>query len=125
MTPTQYQERAARTINKKNNILEQRQHALFGMASEVGEIHGIFQKQYQGHNIDYVELQKELGDLLWFIAEFCTANGWYMEDIMQMNLDKLEAKELEVKELKREIESLEHDIALMRQKLYKKKKLKD
>lgn len=121
MTPTQYQERAARTINKKNNILEQRQHALFGMASEVGEIHGIFQKQYQGHNIDYVELQKELGDLLWFIAEFCTANGWYMEDIMQMNLDKLEAKELEVKELKREIESLEHDIALMRQKLYSKK----
>lgn len=125
MTPTQYQERAARTINKKNNILEQRQHALFGMASEVGEIHGIFQKQYQGHNIDYVELQKELGDLLWFIAEFCTANGWYMEDIMQMNLDKLEAKELEVKELKREIESLEHDIALIRQKLYSKKKLKD
>ena len=121
MTPTQYQERAARTINKKNNILEQRQHALFGMASEVGEIHGIFQKQYQGHNIDYVELQKELGDLLWFIAEFCTANGWYMEDIMQMNLDKLEAKELEVKELKREIESLEHDIALIRQKLYSKK----
>lgn len=121
MTPTQYQERAARTINKKNNILEQRQHALFGMASEVGEIHGIFQKQYQGHNIDYVELKKELGDLLWFIAEFCTANGWYMEDIMQMNLDKLEAKELEVKELKREIESLEHDIALMRQKLYSKK----
>lgn len=92
MTPNQYQERAARTINKSTNIMEQRQHALFGMASEVGEIHGIFQKQYQGHSIDYQELRKELGDLLWFIAEFCTSNGWMMEDIMQLNLDKLEGR---------------------------------
>lgn len=108
MTPTQYQERAARTINKRNNILEQRQHALFGMASEVGEIHGIFQKQYQGHSIDYTELKKEVGDLLWFIAEFCTASGWNMEDIMQMNLDKLEGRYPDGFEEKRSVERPEY-----------------
>lgn len=108
MTPTQYQERAARTINKRNNILEQRQHALFGMASEVGEIHGIFQKQYQGHSIDYLELKKEVGDLLWFIAEFCTASGWDMEYIMQMNLDKLEGRYPDGFEEKRSVERPEY-----------------
>ena len=108
MTPNQYQERAARTINKRNNILEQRQHALFGMASEVGEIHGIFQKQYQGHSIDYTELKKEVGDLLWFIAEFCTASGWDMEYIMQMNLDKIERRYPDGFEEKRSVERPEY-----------------
>ena len=35
---------------------------------------------------------KELGDLLWFIAEYCTANGWSMEDVAKMNIDKLKAR---------------------------------
>lgn len=108
MTPNQYQERAARTINKSNNILEQRQHALFGMASEVGEIHGIFQKHYQGHSINYTELKQEIGDLLWFVAEFCTASGWDMEYIMQMNLDKIERRYPDGFEEKRSVERPEY-----------------
>lgn len=108
MTPNQYQERAAHTINKSNNILEQRQHALFGMASEVGEIHGIFQKHYQGHSINYTELKQEIGDLLWFIAEFCTASGWDMEYIMQMNLDKIERRYPDGFEEKRSVERPEY-----------------
>lgn len=108
MTPNQYQERAARTINKSNNILEQRQHALFGMASEVGEIHGIFQKHFQGHSINYTELKQEIGDLLWFIAEFCTASGWDMEYIMQMNLDKIERRYPDGFEEKRSVERPEY-----------------
>ena len=37
-------------------------------------------------------MKKEVGDLLWFIAEYCTANGWLLEDVMQMNIDKLKAR---------------------------------
>ena len=33
--------------------------------------------------------KKELGDLLWFVAEYCTAKGWELDEIMQMNIDKL------------------------------------
>ena len=29
---------------------------------------------------------------MWFIAEYCTACGWNLEDIMQMNIDKLMAR---------------------------------
>ena len=89
MKGNEYQELAARTINKHLEDYEIEYHSLHGMVSEVGEIHSIYQKVYQGHVFDWTHLQLELGDLLWFIAEFCTANGWKLEDIMQMNIDKL------------------------------------
>lgn len=89
MTGNEYQALAARTMNKKLNPAKQEAHALHLMASEVGEIHGIYQKFYQGHEIDNVELKKELGDLLWGIAEFCTVARWELEEIMEMNIEKL------------------------------------
>lgn len=92
MTGNEYQQLAARTINKKLTMYEQYMHALHGIVGEIGELHSIFQKRYQGHLPDKEHIKKELGDLLWFIAEFCTAYGWKLEDIMQMNIDKLIAR---------------------------------
>ena len=92
MTPNGYQKLAARTINKNLTIREKEYHALHGMIGEVGEINSIYQKAYQGHNRDYAHIKSELGDLLWFIAEYCTAEGWVLEDIMQMNIDKLRSR---------------------------------
>lgn len=92
MTGNEYQRLAARTINDALMEKEQELHALHGMVGEIGEIHSIFQKMYQGHGIDEEHLKKEVGDLLWFVAEFCTANDWKIEDIMQMNIDKLESR---------------------------------
>ena len=89
MTGNQYQELAARTINKGLAPISQEFHALHGMASEVGEIHGLYQKQYQGHVCAEEWFKKEIGDCLWFIAEYCTAKGWELEEIMQLNIDKL------------------------------------
>lgn len=92
MTGNEYQKLAARTINVKLQPIEQEMHALHGMVSEVGELHGIYQKEYQGHKVDEKHLKKECGDLLWFIAEYCTANGWELEEIMQTNIEKLMAR---------------------------------
>ena len=39
-----------------------------------------------------VELKKEAGDILWQLAGVCTIMGWSLEDIAQMNLDKLAAR---------------------------------
>ena len=89
MRMNEYQQLAQRTINEKLDANEKMMHALHGMASEVGEIHGIYQKSYQGHEIDGRELQKELGDLLWFIAEFCTAAEWSLGYIAHKNIEKL------------------------------------
>ena len=88
MTGNEYQELAARTINQGLIFEEQKLHALHGMVGEIGEIHSIYQKMYQGHDFDVDHMKKEFGDLLWFIAEYCTAKGWKLDDIMRMNIDK-------------------------------------
>lgn len=90
MRGNEYQELAARTINKEQLTHQgQERHALHGMVGEIGELHSLYQKIYQGHKFDEDHAKKELGDLLWFIAEYCTAREWKLEDIMKMNIDKL------------------------------------
>lgn len=88
----EYQREAARTIGEDLMPFEVASHALHGMVAEIGEIHSLFQKVYQGHELDMEHLQKELGDLLWFVAEYCTAENWSLSDIARMNIDKLRAR---------------------------------
>ena len=38
------------------------------------------------------ETKKELGDILWQLAGVCDIMGWHLEDIAQMNLDKLASR---------------------------------
>lgn len=92
MQMNEYQKAAARFINQKLYQCQQMTHALHGIAAESGEIHSLFQKEFQGHSIDPEHLKKELGDLLWFITEFCTAMNWTLEEVAQLNIDKLKAR---------------------------------
>jgi NTP pyrophosphatase (non-canonical NTP hydrolase) len=92
MTGNEYQKLAARTIGKNMCPSDQEGHALHGMVSEIGELHGIYQKLSQGHDFDLYHAMSELGDLLWFIAEYCTAFGWELEEVMQFNIDKLKKR---------------------------------
>ena len=39
-----------------------------------------------------VELKKEAGDILWQLSGLCTIMGWSLEDVAQMNLNKLAAR---------------------------------
>lgn len=43
-------------------------------------------------NAEINELKKEAGDILWQLSGLCTVMGWSLEDIAQMNLDKLAAR---------------------------------
>ena len=92
MEARDFQEKAARTINPNLYDYEIEQHALHGMAGEIGELHGLYQKAYQGHDFDEEHAQKELGDLLWFVAEYCTAMEWDLGLIMMKNIAKLAAR---------------------------------
>ena len=92
MTGNEYQTLAARTIGTRMSKARQEMHALHGMASEIGELHGIYQKAYQGHKVEEEQRKKELGDLLWFAAEYCTANDWTLEEVMAVNIQKLRAR---------------------------------
>lgn len=92
MTGNEYQRLASRTIPDNFSMNDKEFHALHGMVGEIGELHSIYQKLYQGHEWEEEHAKKELGDLLWFIAEFCTSQQWELEEIMELNIDKLIAR---------------------------------
>lgn len=94
MTPNEYQKLAMRTCNFQHDDRYDDMvcHAVFGLTSGAGEVAGLFQKWYQGHELDEEHLMKEIGDCLWMIAELCTAYGFSLEYVMQLNIDKLRAR---------------------------------
>lgn len=110
MTMNEYQQSAARTINPALYTEQQLRHALHGMAAEVGEVHGLFQKEYQLHPLDTEHLKKELGDVLWMVAEACTAMNWTLEEVAQANLSKLRARYPDGFEADRSLHRKEGDI---------------
>lgn len=110
MTLNEYQKLAARTINKDLTVRETELHALHGLTSEVGEIHAIYQKVYQGHPFDISHVMSEAGDLLWFLAELVTCYGYDLEDIAKHNIDKLRKRYPNRFEAERSLNREEGDI---------------
>ena len=110
MQSNEYQRLAARTVNPLMTSEEQEKHALHGMVGEIGELHSLYQKVYQGHTFDEEHAKKELGDLCWFIAEYCTAKNWSLSDVMQMNIDKLKARYPEGFDVDKSLHRVEGDI---------------
>lgn len=92
MTFDEYQEEARRTQNKSLPLFAMREHALYGLASEVGEVLGMHQKVHQGHPLDDTALRLEVGDCLWFLAELCDCYGWDMGEIATANIQKLRVR---------------------------------
>lgn len=92
MTLNGFQTFAARTINKELTKSEMEAHALFGLASDVGEVLGLYQKVYQGHTLDVDKVVDEGGDVLWMLAELFTAWGIPLDDVAKHNVDKLKAR---------------------------------
>lgn len=110
MTLKEYQELASRTMPPLP-LSELELHALFGLVGEIGELHSIYQKKYQGHTEDTEEhRKKELGDLLWFAAEYCASQGWSLDEIARLNIDKLKARYPEGFETERSLHRVEGDI---------------
>ena len=110
MTGNEYQKLAARTINKNLDVTGNMEHALFGICSEVGELLGIYQKAYQGHLLSSEHIDKELGDILWMVAEYCTATGRNLDDIMELNIQKLRERYPEGFDAEHSLHRKENDI---------------
>lgn len=93
MTGQEYQKLAMRTCSiPPEQTAKRLNHAIFGLTSEAGEVAGILQKVYQGHPFDKEHIKKELGDCLWMIAEACEALDFSLDEVMQINIDKLKAR---------------------------------
>jgi NTP pyrophosphatase (non-canonical NTP hydrolase) len=73
--------------------MERLNNAALGLTEEGGEVAGHIKKvMFHGHLLDPEYVKKELGDILWYIAQACTALGTTMELVAEGNRDKLRAR---------------------------------
>lgn len=64
-----------------------------GLAGEVGEFVDLVKKWiFHEHAIDEEHLKKELGDVCWYIALICFCFGWDLQEILDLNIQKLEKR---------------------------------
>lgn len=87
MTLNEYQRLAQRTSpGNHNRVL----NGVLGLAGESGEcVDHVKKALFQGHDMCYKTLAKELGDVLWYAAELATGLDMTLEDVAQGNIDKL------------------------------------
>lgn len=68
-------------------------NACLGMSGEVGEFNDMIKKWvFHEKELDMEHAKKEAGDILWYVVMLCESFGWNMDEIMQMNVDKLKAR---------------------------------
>ena len=103
-----YQEKAMTTCMESSRNYS---YMAGNLSAEVGELQGKVNKAQRkeqlvfnekGHIVwvgdieDEIafneELKKEAGDVLWQLSGLCSVMGWNLEDVAQMNLDKLAAR---------------------------------
>ena len=64
--------------------------ATLGLTGESGEVADYIKKViFHSHNLDQLKLIKEMGDVLWYIAELASTLHIPLEDIALINLEKL------------------------------------
>ena len=94
MTINEYQTAALRTAQTEElTHIELMMNAALGLCGESGEVADIVKKfRFQGHDLDFDHIAKELGDIAWYLAVGAYAIGYDLETILQMNVDKLKAR---------------------------------
>ena len=68
-------------------------NACLGLSGEVGEFNDMIKKWiFHEKDFDEVHAKKELGDVMWYVALMCDSFGWNLDEILEMNVDKLKAR---------------------------------
>ena len=93
MKINEYQQLAMRTLNPDLDKAEVLLNSVMGLCGESGEAIDLVKKhRMHGHPFDRDKFAKELGDIAWYLAEAATAIDMNLEDILQMNIDKLKKR---------------------------------
>jgi NTP pyrophosphatase (non-canonical NTP hydrolase) len=70
--------------------------AAVGMSAEAGEFTEIVKKiVFQGKSVNQenlFHLKRELGDIMWYVSQACIGLDISLEEVIQMNFEKLSAR---------------------------------
>lgn len=69
-------------------------YATLKLNGEAGEVAELIGKALRDGDIEIgrersAKLEKEVGDVLWYVAEICTIMGWSLSELASKNLEKL------------------------------------
>lgn len=73
-----------------------------GLVGEAGEVSEKIKKLFRDHGgkltREYkLEIAKELGDVMWYMAQLSTELGLKLSDVAKMNLEKLSSRKVRMK----------------------------
>ena len=96
MNLSEYQNKASTTALYPN-VGKNLYYPALGLGGEVGEVLNKVKKVMRDHGgtvtDEYREiLQKELGDVLWYVAALASELGLDLDDVAQANLEKLASR---------------------------------
>lgn len=93
MNFNEYQLACRRTANPNLTVKESLINWALGLAGESGEYIELVKKEFF-HKRPYTleEAKKELGDVLYYLAQCAHSNGLTLDDIAQANVEKLKAR---------------------------------
>ena len=63
-----------------------------GLCGEAGEVAEKVKKQVRDGVFNRHEVAKELGDVLWYLANICNDIGYNLDEIADLNLTKLRSR---------------------------------
>lgn len=85
-----YQQLARKTANTEGSDQHKMANWALGITGEAGEVADILKKHiFHGHELDKKELSKEIGDILWYLANLAFELDIFLGDIAQENILKL------------------------------------
>lgn len=76
----------------KDSIKQNPSYFALGLAGETGEALEKIKKNLRDGKLDIVGLQKELGDVMWYLSQLSRCYGMDLEGIAKMNLNKLQSR---------------------------------
>jgi len=113
----EYVKQSKRTCANLNNSQEDNFHMIFGMLTEVGELADVFKKNLAyKKEVDWNNVGEEIGDLMWYVANFCRMNNFDLETILDINIKKLQSRYPEkFTEEKAKIRNLEEENKILKE----------
>lgn len=80
-------------LNGDDAQLHRMNHSALGLMGEAGEIASALEKAiYYGQELDVVNLEEEIGDCLWRLAQLANALKVSLGDLMDRNIEKLKIR---------------------------------
>ena len=68
-------------------------NAALGLSGEVEELNDMLKKWiFHEKQLDVEHLKREIGDIYWYLALMCDSFGFNLDEIMQINVDKLKVR---------------------------------